>query len=374
MTSRYGSTIATPTYFQSICWSPELNRFCTVGYSGTGTAADKGITATCTTIGKPRVRLQWYSTNIGSSVSRYSCEFVGPDASNNLDIIDYNMSKKASLVTNPASVTAINFTGQHRCYIKSVASSNSSDLYGLIVSANNNKHVRMNNGVSTGNSAITINESLPIVSICKDELDSTCFGVISESESTTRNIQHGVFASVLDKEDGDIRVIINSVGEGSVWVSNKNGILESGDYITTSVLPGYGQRQSEEFQMNYTVAKITMDCNFEPIIQPVQKIKTISTVTYQNANNTLDIITESMYNQLQINEQTAYVKLISLQNELDEHGNIQWMNSDEYENSYNVRYLNENGEIIPYADYNTLINNNSPAYIAAFVSCTYHCG
>jgi hypothetical protein len=117
-----------------------------------------------------------------------------------------------------------------------------------------------------------------------------------------------------------------------------------------------------------------MDCNFEPIIQPVQKIKTISTITYQNTNNTLDIITESTYNELQINEQTAYVKLISLQNELDEHGNIQWINSDEYENSYNVRYLSDNGEIISYADYNALINNNSPAYIAAFVSCTYHCG
>jgi hypothetical protein len=150
--------------------------------------------------------------------------------------------------------------------------------------------------------------------------------------------------------------------------------LESGDYITTSVLPGYGQRQSEEFQMNYTVAKITMDCNFEPIIQPVQKIKTNSTVTYQNTNNPLDIITESTYNELQINEQTTYVKITSLQNEVDEHGNIQWINSDEYENSYNVRYLSENGEIISYAAYNALIINNSPAYIAAFVSCTYHCG
>ena len=375
MTSRYGSTIATPTYFQSVCWSPELNRFCTVGYTGTGTASDKGITATCSTIGKPRVRLLWYSNTTSTTViSQYGCEFVGPDASNNLNIVNYTMAKRASIVTNPASITAINFTGQHRCYIKSVASSNASNLYGLIVSANNNKHVKMNDGVSTGNSAITINESLPFVSICKDDLDSTCFGVISESESTSRIIQHGVFASVLDKEDGDIRVIINSVGEGSIWVSNKNGILESGDYITTSVLPGYGQRQSEEFQMNYTVAKITMDCNFEPILQPVQKIKTISTVTYQNTNNTLDIISESMYNQLLPNEQSAYIKLISLQNELDELGNIQWINSDEYEYSYNVRHLSENGEIISYADYNALIINNSPAFIAAFVSCTYHCG
>ena len=52
-----------------------------------------------------------------------------------------------------------------------------------------------------------------------------------------------------------------------------NGSLESGDYITTSNIVGYGQKQDGAGLMNYTVAKITMDCDFEPETQPIQRIK-----------------------------------------------------------------------------------------------------
>ena len=44
---------------------------------------------------------------------------------------------------------------------------------------------------------------------------------------------------------------------------NTNGALENGDYITTCEIPGYGMKQDSEMLCNYTVAKITMDCNFD---------------------------------------------------------------------------------------------------------------
>ena len=78
---------------------------------------------------------------------------------------------------------------------------------------------------------------------------------------------------MFDKEKGDTRTFINSLGEGGIWVSDKNGNLESGDYITSSSIPGYGQKQDSEFLANYTVAKITMDCDFNPSQQKVKKIK-----------------------------------------------------------------------------------------------------
>ena len=71
--------------------------------------------------------------------------------------------------------------------------------------------------------------------------------------------------TVSPKELGDTRVYINSVGKGAVWVLNTNGPLQSGDYITTSgIVPGYGQRQSDDVLHNHTLAKIRMDCDFHP--------------------------------------------------------------------------------------------------------------
>ena len=103
--------------------------------------------------------------------------------------------------------------------------------------------------------------------------DKTCFGVISASEDPEeRSDVYGNFVTPFDKEKGDTRVFINSVGEGAIWVVNTNGSLEAGDYITTSNVAGYGQKQEGAGLMNYTVAKITMDCDFNPATQPVQQI------------------------------------------------------------------------------------------------------
>ena len=60
----------------------------------------------------------------------------------------------------------------------------------------------------------------------------------------------------------DDRLIINSVGEGGIWVCNYNGSLENGDYITTSPIEGIGMKQDDDLLHNYTVAKITQDEDF----------------------------------------------------------------------------------------------------------------
>ena len=43
---------------------------------------------------------------------------------------------------------------------------------------------------------------------------------------------------------------------------NTNGNLENGDYIQSSDVIGHGEKQTSEFLANYTVAKITCDCDF----------------------------------------------------------------------------------------------------------------
>ena len=42
------------------------------------------------------------------------------------------------------------------------------------------------------------------------------------------------------------RLIVNSVGEGAMWVCNSNGNIENGDYITSSDYIGYGEKQDDD--------------------------------------------------------------------------------------------------------------------------------
>jgi hypothetical protein len=59
------------------------------------------------------------------------------------------------------------------------------------------------------------------------------------------------------------RLIVNSLGEGAMWVCNSNGNIENGDYITSSDYLGYGEKQDDDLLHNYTVAKATINCDFE---------------------------------------------------------------------------------------------------------------
>lgn len=60
-----------------------------------------------------------------------------------------------------------------------------------------------------------------------------------------------------------------ALGEGRVWVSNINGDIEVGDYVTTSTLPGYGQRQDESQLNNYTLAKATETVDWDSVTETV---------------------------------------------------------------------------------------------------------
>jgi hypothetical protein len=73
----------------------------------------------------------------------------------------------------------------------------------------------------------------------------------------------GVMGSAKRTNSRNERLIINSVGEGAIWVINSNGNVENGDYITSSDYLGYGEKQDDDILHNFTVAKATMDCLFE---------------------------------------------------------------------------------------------------------------
>ena len=158
-------------------------------------------------------------------------------------------------------VNAIDFTGQHRSLPSdSTTHSELSSSIGMIV---------VSDGTFAGlaDADVTINDAIPKVKLSNIQNQKTVFGVISDAEDTSetsRSYVQGIFGSVVGKNDeNDHRIIINSLGEGGIWITNINGNIENGDYITTCEIPGYGMKQDDDLLHNYTVAKITQDCLFD---------------------------------------------------------------------------------------------------------------
>jgi hypothetical protein len=273
-------------------------------------------------------------------------------------------------------INANSFTGQHRNIVRGVNPTTVGTYTGLIVSADNNENIKVNGGVERGLKAITINETIPYVSVTTKAYDKQVFGVVSGSEDPdSRQDTYGRVTSSFTKEEGDDRIFINSLGEGAMWISNQNGPLTSGDYVTSSHIPGYGMKQDSEFLANYTVAKITMDCDFLITPRIKYKIKTeFKTVDYYRFDT--DLLTEKKYNLLDDETKQKYTleQYEENVNILDEHGQLQWEDSGETEDPYQVRYLLPDGTQISEEEYTTRALADEKVYIAAFVGCTYHCG
>lgn len=157
-----------------------------------------------------------------------------------------------------SNINMMNFTGQHRSFSNNSNIYNNIEYYkGLIVSCIGN-HKNMNN------INLNVNDAIPIVDITTIDNDKKVLGVISSCELSLENrtFQIGIFSTKVEKNIGDERLIINALGEGMVWVCDKNGNFSNGDLITTSSSRGYGQLQLDDLIHNYTVGKITQNCNF----------------------------------------------------------------------------------------------------------------
>ena len=183
---------------------------------------------------------------------------MGLNSANSLHF-RYNGSSRGYLLSG-SDVDQITFTGQHKNIPLAGSSQNYKNHIGKIV-ISTGTYYNLNKDISK--ESPTINESLPKIALSTTINDKKVWGVVSSAEdstSTTREENSGVFVSTIEKEDD--RVWVNSVGEGAVLITNINGNLENGDYITTSAIEGLGMKQDDDLLHNYTVAKITQDCNF----------------------------------------------------------------------------------------------------------------
>ena len=176
-----------------------------------------------------------------------------------------NMSRVAGITGDGSYVDLWTFTGQHKSKsINDTIYNNIDDYIGLIC-CSTGEYATYNFDTETCNSnkeGITINDSMPVIDLTTTKKDKKVYGVISNKEDTDRTMGYGRFESVLPNSNDCHRVIVNSIGEGAIWIVNTNGNLENGDYIQSSDVIGHGEKQDSEFLANYTVAKITCDCDF----------------------------------------------------------------------------------------------------------------
>ena len=113
-------------------------------------------------------------------------------------------------------------------------------------------------------------------------------------------------------------------------------------------------KQSDDLLHNYTVAKITCDCDFSTT-QIVKQKLSVTTTTDADGNTTTEIDYDA-------NGDVQY------EDDLDGNGNQQMVYPLE------TRFLEADGTQITEGEYTTKLANAENVYIACFVGCTYHCG
>ena len=59
------------------------------------------------------------------------------------------------------------------------------------------------------------------------------------------------------------------MGHGRVWVTDVNGEIEAGDYITTSSIAGYGQLQDDDLIHSYTLGKAIETIDWDSVSDTV---------------------------------------------------------------------------------------------------------
>jgi hypothetical protein len=160
------------------------------------------------------------------------------------------------------------FTGQHgNKPVNLDLKTNIQNYIGMIVSSNGTYHSvnPITQEVTTGKDAIQISEALPEIKLTDTDQDKAVWGVVTNIKNDNYNTD-GTIETDNSTEWGDRLgsdvIRINGLGEGAIWITNINGNIENGDYICSSVIPGYGRKQNDDLLHNYTVAKSTMNCDF----------------------------------------------------------------------------------------------------------------
>ena len=134
------------------------------------------------------------------------------------------------------------FTGSHSSFPTDETIDYSTKIGQIVVSTGDYK-INHNGIEYTGQNAIMIDHATPQFELSNADNQKSVIGIIS-------------------RVNDDTSILINTSGEGSIWVCSYGGNLENGDYLASCVIEGYGSKQNDDLKHNYTVAKITCNVDF----------------------------------------------------------------------------------------------------------------
>lgn len=294
----------------------------------------------------------------------------------------------------------LNFTGQHRTLFDS---NHRTNVLNMDPSLNTDISENILQGFivsSTGryvDNLIEINEAIPYIEFSNSAKDKRVYGVLADAEDisgTTREFSHGAFTSSFDRNSEiDHRVSVNSIGEGAIWVCNMKydgsdgEIIENGDYITASPIPGIGMLQTEEYLAKYTVAKATTDCSFNGETTSVRDFsKNPIAITNENGEQVLDQYESGRIKYVPVIENGEYV-ITEVLKDTSNPGlgtvKIEKFNEKVIEiTSTGYTIYNDDTKTEEFYQYAFDFANGTPIQQAivgktfkmAFIGCTYHCG
>lgn len=148
------------------------------------------------------------------------------------------------------------FTGAHEVKLDDVYPTEVKP--GLIVSVAGQTEIRQ-----ADDGSVSISSTLPTVRLSDRANDPAVFGAVVSQETLPKDHWY-------QPKPGERFASVNALGEGHVWVSNINGDVQVGDYITTSTIPGYGQRQYDDLLHSYTLGKATETIDWSKVKDTVQ--------------------------------------------------------------------------------------------------------
>jgi len=174
------------------------------------------------------------------------------------------------------------FTGQHPTNCLNINYTNIADHVGELVSiANEGCTMYDTSGVQiSGKNAVQITSAAPITKLTTIDMDPQVFGVVANSLNNGMNADGSLdtYSDSMFQTNLFGRIMVNCIGEGAIWVTNYGGNVSNGDYLCSSPIPGLSRRQDDGRLRNYTVAKVTMSCDFNPGF-----VSSISTFIYEGS-------------------------------------------------------------------------------------------
>jgi hypothetical protein len=275
------------------------------------------------------------------------------------------------------SADSLDFTGSHRSVTKNKELYSSNYIGYIVASTGNFKD--LNSKYKNNKQNIKINSALPYVELTNKSYCPCVYGVISNNEDINnqgRAYEVGRFVTGYKQDKADHRIIINGLGEGAVYVSDYNGVILNGDYVSSSPIPGISMKQNDDIIHNYTVAKITMNCDFNPAYEPLLICEEVLIYTSNIKVTTSNIEVETSNNETSnydINISNVVVTS-NYQNVLDSNGDLIYIEQRDdnsnviYDYEYEMKYITLEGLIIDKDVYNSNVD-----FRIAFLGCTYHC-